>query len=175
MVITHVSYTLDSPFTQIGRLSNAILLLVGDGPLRAQTEEKARILGIKDKIIFTGVRNDVSELMQAMDVLVFPSKNEGLPVTLVEAQTAGLPCIISDCIPKDSIITKGLVDSESLQKPACDWAKLVLARKGEERTDRSQEIRQAGFDIQDTAKWMEAFYLEKSKRQYSFNSFYASI
>lgn len=58
--------------------------------------EKAQAMGIAHHVIFTGVRSDVPQLMQAMDVFVFPSLYEGLPVTIVEAQAAGLPCVISD-------------------------------------------------------------------------------
>lgn len=74
---------------------------------------KARELGIADHIIFAGVRTDVEEQMQAMDVFVFPSLYEGLPVTMVEAQAAGLPCIISDQIPEECIITTNLVTTQN--------------------------------------------------------------
>ena len=102
--------------------------------------------------------------MQAMDVLVFPSKNEGLPVTLVEAQAAGLLCVISDCIPKDAIITKNLVTTLSLQDSPERWAKHVLDRSDEPRLDHFEEVKAAGFDVQETAKWLEEFYLDKAKQ-----------
>lgn len=152
-------------FLEIAKMDpQAKLLLVGDGPLRRQIEEKAAGLGLKDRIITTGVRSDVSDLLMAMDVLVFPSKQEGLPVTLVEAQTAGLPCVISDCIPGDVIITGDLVTTVSLKESPDVWAKRVYAQKETTRADHSAEVKASGFDIHVTAKWLEAFYLEKAAK-----------
>ncbi len=158
------AYLLDI-FLEISRLApDARLLLVGDGPLREKTRQKAETLGIVDKVTFTGVRADVAELMQAMDVLLFPSKNEGLPVTLVEAQTSGLPCVISDRIPGDSILCDDLVTVCSLEESPAFWARKVLETKNTERRDHSREVNAAGFDINETAKWLEAFYLEKAEQ-----------
>jgi len=105
----------------------------------------------------------VYRLLQAMDVFVFPSVFEGLPVTLVEAQCAGLPCVISDSIPTDCIITDGLVTRQSLSQPPAEWVPPILKAGQTERTDRTAEIAAHGFDIQTTAKWLEEFYLEHSK------------
>ncbi len=80
-------------------LPKASLLLIGDGPLRTKIEEKVRRLGLDDRVIFAGVRADVPRLMLgAMDCFVFPSFHEGLPLVLLEAQAANLPCIISNTI-----------------------------------------------------------------------------
>ena len=146
------------------RVSHTRLILIGDGPLKSEIQKKAVQIGISDNVAFLGVRSDVADLMQAMDVLVFPSKNEGLPVTLVEAQTSGLPCVISDSIPSDCILCDDLVTTVSLQKSAAFWAETVLGRKGELRRDHAAEVSAAGFDIHQTAKWLEDFYLEKAKR-----------
>ncbi|MCD8028372.1 MAG: glycosyltransferase [Erysipelotrichaceae bacterium] len=78
---------------------NSKLLLVGDGDLRPKIEEQIDYLNIKDKVILTGVRTDISDLLQAMDVFVMPSLYEGLPLSIVEAQASGLPCYISDKVP----------------------------------------------------------------------------
>ena len=158
------SFLLDIFSEIVKREPNAKLLLVGDGPLRKQIENKAAGLGLSDRVIFTGVRSDVADLMQAMDILVFPSKNEGLPVTLVEAQAAGLPCVISDSIPRDAVITKDLVTTRSLQDSPAKWAEHVFSRKQEVRSDHSEEVKAAGFDIRETAKWLEEFYLDKAKQ-----------
>ena len=152
-------------FSEVVKLEpKAKLLLVGDGPLRNQIENKAVVLGLSDHVIFTGVRSDVPDLMQAIDILVFPSKNEGLPVTLVEAQAAGLPCVISDSIPRDAVITKNLVTTLSLRDSPVIWAEHVLSKKQEARSDHSEEVKAAGFDIRETAKWLEEFYLDKAKQ-----------
>lgn len=86
----------------------SILMLVGGGELESAIKQKASELGISDKIIFTGVRSDVSALLSAMDVFVFPSLYEGMPNTVIEAQATGLPCLISDTITREADFT-GLV------------------------------------------------------------------
>lgn len=138
----------------------AYLLLVGDGELRKKTEEKVRALGLAEHVVFTGVRGDVPDLLGAMDVFVFPSLYEGLPVTLVEAQAAGLKCVISDCIPSDCNLT-GLVSRCPLEEPAESWAEKIRAIKRVEHTDTCREIAAAGFDIGENARWLEEFYLQR--------------
>ena len=151
-------------FKEISLLRPAAeLLLVGDGELRSSVEKKAVDLGLQSRVIFTGDRSDVNELMMAMDVFVFPSKYEGLPVTLVEAQCSGLPCVIADTIPSDSILNNELIRVRSLHETASEWAGEVLQCRSEERTVCADIIKKAGFDIEESAKWLEEFYLEKAK------------
>ena len=140
---------------------NARLLLVGDGEGRTRIQEKAKSLGLEDKVIFTGVRSDVADLLQAMDIFVFPSLYEGVPVTMIEAQASGLPCVISDGVPKDCVITSGLVTSMKLSDMPCDWAKHIVAQSHTKRENHLREIRAAGYDIVTAAKELENFYLKK--------------
>lgn len=139
------------------------LLLVGDGELRSLVEEKAASLGIKDKIVFAGNRSDVSELLSAMDVMIFPSKYEGLPVTLVEAQCNGLSCVISDNIPSDSVLIPELVRVHSLVEKPVEWAKTALECRSTNRSICADKIKETGFDVEKSAKWLEEFYLERAK------------
>lgn len=133
------------------------LICIGDGSLRSEIEEKAQKLGLSKNIIFAGLRRDVAELMMAMDVLLFPSHNEGLPVTVIEAQAAGLAVIMSDAITGEVKITD-LVETVSLQEPAKYWADKVLAKQGYERRSRKTEIADAGYDIHTTVEWLMKFY-----------------
>ncbi|MCI9080700.1 MAG: glycosyltransferase family 1 protein [Lachnospiraceae bacterium] len=80
---------------------DSILLMAGDGELFEEIKYKAEMCGLKDKCMFLGIREDVPELLQAMDVFVLPSLFEGFPVYLVEAQASGLPCIISEEITEE--------------------------------------------------------------------------
>lgn len=139
--------------------SNAVLLLVGGGEGMSQIREKAQKLGIAEHVHFLGVRSDVADLMQAMDVFVFPSLHEGLPVTMVEAQAAGLPCIISDKIPPECILTEGLVDVMPLSASLEIWAEKILAKRAIPRTDRRAEIAARGFDITTEAVKLQEFYI----------------
>lgn len=140
---------------------NARLLLVGDGEGRIQIQEKAKSLGVEDKVIFTGICSEVADLLQAMDVFVFPSLYEGVPVTMIEAQASGLPCVISDGVPKDCVITSGLVTSMKLSDMPCDWAKHIVAQSHTKRENHLGEIQAAGYDIVTAAKELENFYLKK--------------
>ena len=142
---------------------NAKLMLVGDGAGRAEIERKVEQLGLMDSVIFMGVRSDVNDLLQAMDVFVFPSLYEGLGNVVVEAQAAGLPCVISDYVPEECIVTSGLVTVQKLSDSAEKWARHILTLTGKERSNRSGEIKASGFDIVENAKWLEEFYLERSK------------
>lgn len=137
---------------------NARLLLVGDGELHEQIEKQVKDLGVADKVIFTGVRSDVEELLQAMDVFVFPSIYEGLPVSLIEAQAAGLPCVISDKVPLECIKTD-LVQQISLDVDMKEWTQRILSVKNQARKNYSKEIENAGFDIVSNAKWLEDYYI----------------
>lgn len=148
-------------FKEVIQKENAKLLLVGDGNLRGIIENEIEKLGLKENIIFTGVRSDVADLMQAMDVFVFPSLYEGLPVTMVEAQAAGLPCVISDNVPSECIITEGLVTKCSLNDSDDVWANYILKSINKQRRDTRNEIINAGFDIKESAKNLEKFYYKK--------------
>lgn len=100
-----------------------VFLLAGDGPLRSQIEQQARALGIAQQLRFAGVRKDVPALMQGvMDVLLLPSLFEGLPLVALEAQAAGVPCLISDGIAKETDVIAGLVHRESLAASAAQWS-----------------------------------------------------
>lgn len=153
-------------FAQIAKMQeNAKFVLVGDGPLREEMEQKAKQLGIAKQVIFTGVREDVANLMQMMDVFVFPSLFEGLGIVLVEAQAAGLPCFTSkDVVPKEVKATEHL-QFISLNESAEHWAKMVLENKDNfERKARVQEIKAAGYEIKEAAGKLERFYLEHYKK-----------
>ena len=139
------------------------LLLVGDGELRSSIEETVDKLCLRDKVILTGVRSDVNELMMAMDVMVFPSKYEGLPVTLVEAQCTGLPCVISDRVPSDSILIDELIQVRSLEDDISDWADTAINCNCDDRLSCADKVKAAGFDIEESAKWLEEFYCERAK------------
>ena len=106
------------------------LLLVGNGSMRHDLEDKVAKLGLSDKVIFAGVRSDVYRLMLgAMDAFVFPSLKEGLGLALIEAQAAELPCIFSDIVPEEADVVKPLINRLSLSQPASMWAGVVLAQK----------------------------------------------
>ena len=145
----------------IKKCPNTQLLLIGDGELRQQTEQQTKDYGLESNVKFLGVRPDVNELLQAADALVFPSLFEGLPMTLVEAQCSGLPCVISENIPHEVDFTD-LVEQLPLETGAEKWSEQLLqaTTKHHERGTYAQRVSDAGYDIQTNAKWLENFYLQ---------------
>ena len=136
------------------REPDSALLLVGEGELQMAMAEKAVALGVADDVIMTGNRNDVPALLGAMDVFAFPSLWEGLPVTVVEAQAAGLPCLISDTITHDVDVSP-LVSRLPIDDPA-PWAEAILKRPP--RSDVRADIIRAGFDVQASARMLFDLY-----------------
>ena len=133
---------------------NAVLLLVGNGELKKNIEDRANALGIADSIIFAGVRSDVPDLLSAMDVFVFPSFYEGMPNTVIEAQSTGLPCVIADTITREAGVTD-CVRFKSLHDSAESWADKTLSLFDKDKADRSfysDEMKNAGYDIDSCVK-----------------------
>lgn len=150
-------------FNEIYKLNqDSLLLLIGDGELKKPTEEKVKALNLQNNVIFTGNRSDVNELYQAMDVLVLPSLYEGLTVVGVEAQTAGLPLVLSACISKETAFTDA-VEFISLKESAKHWAEKVLSKQNFERVDISGLPNAQKFIISNEAGKLEKFYEEVSK------------
>ena len=144
-------------FYEIQKKVPAKLMVVGDGSQRPVIEEKIRSLGLQDKIILTGLRTDVPDLMQAMDVFVFPSLYEGLPVTLVEAQASGLPCLISDKVPIECKMTEA-VQQIPLEDSPRIWSEKAITAAVLPRRDTYEEIKAAGYDIVENAKRLQTMY-----------------
>lgn len=143
---------------------DAMLMLVGDGVLKSKTEEKASQMGVGDSVRFMGVRSDVNELLQAMDLFILPSLFEGLPLTLLEAQTSGVPCLISDRVPAESVVTEGLAEIMPLEESAERWAEKAVSMTGGIRTSRAAEVSAHGYDARQNVKWLEEYYLDKARR-----------
>lgn len=134
--------------------SNAVLMLVGDGTDRKKIEEKVRKL--RGEVILLGNRTDVYRLYWAMDVFVLPSRYEGLGIVVIEAQTAGLPCVVSDAVPSEAKILEG-TEMLNLEKPK-EWAEQILERERVPKKDTTEAIQRAGFDIACEKERLQQFY-----------------
>lgn len=149
-------------FREISReIDNAVLLLVGDGELREEISRQVNDLGLKEKVIFAGIHSDVSNHLNAMDLFVFPSLYEGLGIAIIEAQAAGLPCIISDTIPREVLLTD-LIYSLPLDNSEA-WVKQIVycseIKNNQRSTGYAAQVKAKGYDIIGTARWLEKFYL----------------
>ena len=137
---------------------NAKLVLAGKGDLESDIKSKVDEFGISDKVIFLGLVDNPEEVLNAFDLLLFPSLYEGLPVSVVEAQANGLRCLLSDTVSPDTKITD-LVEFYSLENSASRWAEKVLSYSDYSHKDTSEQIRKSGYDARELAKELEKFYL----------------
>ncbi len=158
MEVKNHTFMLDVLRALVKKDPEVAMVLVGDGPLKTQVQEQAERMGVADNVVFTGVRPDISDLMQAMDAFIFPSLHEGLPVTLVEAQASGLSCLVSDTVSQDVKLTD-CIEFMSLNASADRWAERLLAMCAQgQRPDNRHELSAAGYGVQDNARWLENFY-----------------
>lgn len=135
---------------------DAVLLLVGreENPnIRVMVKE----MGLEQKVLFLGTRTDIAELLSAGDVFLFPSIFEGMPGAVIEAQTSGLPCVISDSITREVCITKNIVQI-SLAAGDEIWAEQVLTQKNADREASLEQVKEAGYDIESLVKKLTEFY-----------------
>ncbi|WP_339147767.1 MULTISPECIES: glycosyltransferase family 1 protein [unclassified Sutcliffiella] len=148
-------------FAKIAKVDkNACLLLVGDGVLREQLKKKVRNLKLEEKVIFAGVRSDIPLLLQGMDLFAFPSLHEGLPVTLIEAQSASVPCLISDVITEEVDLGLGLVKYLPIKKHD-QWVDAITTKMSTSTNrvmDCTKILDDSGYNIKNTASWTEGFY-----------------
>lgn len=154
------------------------LLLIGGGKPKAEIAYKTEIrkkvtkLGLDDKVDFLGIREDIPELMQAMDFLVMPSISEGFPVTLVEAQAAGLNCLVSDAVTYKCNVT-GEMQFMSLEEETVEWANKILSWNSSDSCGKNErkhkaesmnrKVVEAGYDIRANADWLCTFYENLAK------------
>lgn len=136
----------------------SVLLLVGDGEDKELLLDKVNKYGLENDVIFAGYRNDVPDLLSAMDVMVFPSLHEGFPLTLIEAQASKLPCVVSDTVTKAAELSNALsfvLLDDDTDKWCSEIEKLVLINRND--IDNSAVIE--NFDIKNIAKKLEKIYL----------------
>ena len=134
--------------------------IVGEGELKEQVENLVSDYKLQDSVFLLGRHSDVSNLMQAMDILIVPSLYEGLSIVCIEAQAASLPVFSSEVIPKEADITN-LITRISLDKSASDWADMIVTIYDGLPTRKStlREIKSAGFDISEEAKKLQQTYI----------------
>jgi glycosyltransferase involved in cell wall biosynthesis len=143
---------------------NSLLILIGDGPLQEKIMEQAKGLKLEEKIWFLGVRDDVHRLVHLFDAMVFPSFHEGLPVTLIEVQGSGVPCVISNSITKEVDQGLGLVKFLNLKEDPRSWAESVIDFRPNV-SNTTVVLQKNGYDIKITAKWVMERYIQLSNKE----------
>jgi glycosyltransferase involved in cell wall biosynthesis len=143
---------------------DAILLLVGEGPLRTELERVSRELRINKSVRFLGIRDDVEKLYQVFDILAFPSLYEGLGMAVIESQAAGLPVIASTNVPTDAAVTHfPLVQFLPLETGISAWSDKLLTNVHSAREESEvfiEDLVAAGYSIQESADDMQKWYEE---------------
>ncbi len=139
---------------------NAVLLLMGDGELEEIIKRKAKQLNIYESIKFMGNVNNVNELYQVMDVFILPSLFEGLPVVGIEAQAAGLRCIFSDKVTRETEITDNVYYLGIEKNNLKEWKEKILANRTYDRKNQKEKIVRAGYSIEDEAVKLVDKYIE---------------
>lgn len=162
------------------KVQDSKLVLIGDGELMDTIKQKVRTLHLEDAVLFEGVQNNVHEYMQAMDVFVLPSMYEGLPVVCVEAQAAGLSCIVSKEVTREIKITKNVIfmgidnkypalhpaiqSNQKSQKDMKDWVQELIRIREKKNVDSrklyADRVAKKGFNIQEQSKKLENYYME---------------
>lgn len=140
---------------------NAVLLLAGRGDLEEQIRARVNELGLKKAVFFLGVVDDVPRLLRAADVFVFPSINEGLALSVVEAQASGLPTIASTGVPELAVVSDRVCRmplSSGVEAWATECVDKLRFSLSSERSDACDQVREHGFDIADTSVRLAAFY-----------------
>ena len=145
-----------------GSRPDAVLLVAGDGEQKDALMLLAAELSVSDSVIFLGPVKEMPSFLSSLDCFVFTSLYEGLPVSGVEAQANGLPCVFSDSITKEADIS-GNVDFVSLEKPSSFWAQVIASEK---RLEKSPVLSDR-FDIKVQAKRLMDFYDQQVSTQTS--------
>jgi glycosyltransferase involved in cell wall biosynthesis len=145
------------------RRPNTWLMLIGEGQRMPATREKIERLGIADRVVFAGRQADVaSPLRSVIDVFVFPSLWEGLPLSVIEAMAAGLPCVISDVISEEVDVIQPLITRMSLLDSATKWAEAVMLAVDKTPRDLREgalaQLEGSPFDIRACVNTLETIY-----------------
>lgn len=147
----------------VNQTQEVFLMIIGDGDIREELDDKAKVLGVEDKVIFTGAVSEANEYYSAMDLFCLPSYVEGFPFVLVEAQANGLKCLISDKVSRETDIS-GTSEFLPIQNPNI-WAEAVLRNYNSRiSADAIQTVRKK-YDIKYVVKVLERIYGEAVRRR----------
>lgn len=160
------SFMLDVIKTLGQKIPSLKLLIVGDGKLRGDLEEHAKRLGINEYIIFCGQVQNVNEYYSAADLFVMPSLFEGFPVSVVEAQVSGVPCLLSTAITSEVRVMEN-VEYLAIDDPA-KWCNRMeqLTYERSRMNDSLQKVIDAGYDIKNEAEKIQSKYIEMVNKKY---------
>lgn len=139
------------------------LILVGEGELRSQIEEKINQYNLSHEVTLLGLRSDIPQLMAGSDVMIMPSFYEGFPVVLVESQAVGIPALVSDKVSPEVDLGVDLISFMSLNDGPVEWAKHILKMKQVVRNDNSSErlavLKKKKFEVNESVRTLTDLYI----------------
>ncbi|MBQ0028378.1 MAG: glycosyltransferase, partial [Lachnospiraceae bacterium] len=151
-------YVLDIYREYLVKHKEARLLLIGKGAEKERILKKIEDYDLKDRIIFLEGRSDIPELLSAMDIFILPSLFEGYPVSAIEAQAMGLPCILSDRITKECLVTDR-VEMVSIDGPAAAWCEAIDRSRAKDNSRCMDKIGNLeDYDIQNSIRRLEDIF-----------------
>jgi glycosyltransferase involved in cell wall biosynthesis len=157
------SFLLEIAREVVRREPRTRLLLIGDGELRPAIEQQVTRLGLREHVVFAGLRQNSAALMRGvMDVFVLPSLHEGLPIVGIEAQAAGLPFVLSSDVPEELDINTALIHRLRLTQSAAEWAEAILATRlvapGIDQARVLSLMQRSALNIQTSLRRLEQIY-----------------
>lgn len=139
--------------------ANVKLMLVGDGELHDEIVGKIKSLDLEQNVILVGIVSDVHKYLQAMDVVLMPSFNEGLPVSMIEAQASGVQCVVSTSVPKEVDVTGNVT---FLPLDVTQWTERITSiPAGWRDKNATNKVRTAGYDILSVVENLQKWYIQK--------------
>ncbi len=154
-------FTIETFAALLDRVPSAQLIFAGVGPLMSKVQAVAHAKGLAHRVHFLGLRSDVPRVLVAMDLFLFPSWYEGLPLAVLEAQAAGVPCVLSDTITREVDLKIGLVRYLDLQAGTDAWVDGLSASLGLDRPsweERERALRRCGFDVRQQVLTLQTVY-----------------
>lgn len=134
-----------------------VLLLVGDGERKELLLEMVELKGIQEQVLFLGMQDNVQDLLMAADFFIFPSRYEGLPLTVIEAQVSGLKCIVSNVITPEVDLFNDILFLSIKNSPEV-WAKNIIDNLGNRRARTFNDLAKTGYEISNEAKELQKLY-----------------
>lgn len=134
------------------------LVLVGDGAMKNELEQFSKEFNVSDQVIFAGVKKEIPEIMQLFNIFLFPSKMEGLGIVAIEAQVSGVPCIVSESIPKQVDVGEGLINRISLVND--EWVKAIINIDKNKIDINKQKIINSQFNIKKSCEKLVMIYFK---------------
>ena len=142
-------------FYELQKDKDSVLLLVGTGPKEKEIKEKVNKLKLNN-VIFLGFRNDIGDILNAMDIFIFPSKYEGLGISLIEAECSGLPVVVSSSIPEEAKISNNYIKMSTFN--INEWVNVIKGIKINKRENAYKNAIKNGYDIKTSSKELEQIY-----------------